>query len=147
MFNLRFAKDFFLHKLNAKTRHGVHSPFVYHLVDEVIYNKNDDKAYAEVESIRKELLVDDHTITVLDLGAGSHVNNNRQKKISDIAAHALKSPKLAQLLYRITADLQPKNTKTTTNKKKKTTKPPKPKKHQNRHKNRTVLLRICNQKI
>ena len=109
MFNLRFAKDFFLHKLNAKTRHGVHSPFVYRLVDEVIYNKNDDKAYADVESIRKELLVDDHTITVLDLGAGSHVNNNRQKKISDIAAHALKSPKLAQLLYRITTDLQPKN--------------------------------------
>jgi len=109
MFNLRFAKDFFLHKLNAKTRHGVHSPFIYRLVDEVIYNKNDDKAYAEVESIRKELLVDDHTIIVLDLGAGSHVNNNRQKKISDIAAHALKSPKLAQLLYRITTDLQPKN--------------------------------------
>jgi len=109
MFNLRFAKDFFLHKLNAKTRHGVHSPFIYRLVDEVIYNKNDDKAYAEVESIRKELLVDDRTIIVLDLGAGSHVNNNRQKKISDIAAHALKSPKLAQLLYRITTDLQPKN--------------------------------------
>jgi len=109
MFNLRFAKDFFLHRLNAKTRHGLHSPFVYRLVDTVIYDKTDKKVYIEVEAIRKNLLADDQTITVLDLGAGSHVNNNRQKKISDIAAHALKPPKLAQLLYRITADLQPKN--------------------------------------
>ena len=109
MFNLRFAKDFFLHRLNAKTRHGLHSPFVYHLVDTVIYDKNDKKVYSEVEAIRKNLLADDETITVIDLGAGSHVNNNRQKKISDIAVHALKPPKLAQLLYRIAADLQPKN--------------------------------------
>lgn len=109
MFNLRFAKDFFLHRLNAKTRHGLHSPFVYRLVDTVIYDKTDKKVYTEVEAIRKNLLADDQSITVIDLGAGSHVNNNRQKKISDIAAHALKPPKLAQLLYRITADLQPQN--------------------------------------
>ncbi len=109
MFNLRFAKDFFLHRLNAKTRHGIHSPFVYRLVGTVIYDKNTKKVYTEVEAIRKKLLANDQTITIIDLGAGSHVNNNRQKKISDIAAHALKPPKLAQLLYRIAADLQPKN--------------------------------------
>jgi len=109
MFNLRFAKDFFLHRLNAKTRHGLHSPFVYRLVDTVIYGKTDKKVYTEVEAIRKNLLANDQTITIVDLGAGSHVNNNRQKKISDIAAHALKPPKLAQLLYRLVADLQPQN--------------------------------------
>jgi predicted O-methyltransferase YrrM len=48
-------------------------------------------------------------ITVTDLGAGSHVNNNRQKKVSDIAHNALKPPKLAQLLYRLVKDLQPRN--------------------------------------
>jgi predicted O-methyltransferase YrrM len=109
MLNIRFAKDFLLHRFNAKTRHGLHSPFVYRLVDTVIYDKTDKKVYAGVENIRKTLLADDNTITVVDLGAGSHVNNNRQKKISDIAAHALKTPKLAQLLYRIVADLQPQN--------------------------------------
>jgi predicted O-methyltransferase YrrM len=109
MFNLRFAKDYLLHKIYAKTRHGIHSPFVYRLVDKVIYDKSQKKVYDEVEDIRKGLLRDERTITVLDLGAGSHVNNNREKKVSDIAAHALKPPKLAQLLYRIAADLQPKN--------------------------------------
>jgi len=109
MLNIRFAKDYLLHRLRAKSRHGVHSPFVYRLVDTIIYDVSDKKVYAEVENIRKMLLADDNTITVTDLGAGSHVNNNRQKKISDIAAHALKPPKLAQLLYRIAADLQPHN--------------------------------------
>jgi len=109
MFNIRFAKDYLSHRFHAKSRHGTHSPFVYQLVDSIIYDKSPKKVYTEVESIRKELLADDNTITIIDLGAGSHVNNNRQKKISDIAAHALKPPKMAQLLYRLVADLQPKN--------------------------------------
>jgi predicted O-methyltransferase YrrM len=109
MFNLRFARDFIWHRLQAKTRHGVHSPFVYRLVDKVFYDATPKKVYAEVENIRKTLLADDREITVTDLGAGSHVNNNKQKKINDIAAHALKPPKLAQLLYRIAADLRPQN--------------------------------------
>jgi predicted O-methyltransferase YrrM len=107
MFNFRFAKDYFLHRLYAKTRHGVHSPFVYRLVDTIIYDRTEKKVYHEIENIRATLLGDDRTITVLDLGAGSHINKNNQKKVSDIAANALKSPKLAQLLYRIVADLQP----------------------------------------
>src|ERR1700761_5303876 len=109
MLNFRFAKDYLLHRLRAKSRHGLHSPFVYRLVDEVIYDFNNKDIYNEIENIRGTLLSDNQVITVTDLGAGSHVNNNRQKKISDIAAHALKPPKLAQLLYRITTDLQPKN--------------------------------------
>ena len=59
--------------------------------------------------LRKQLLLDNRIITVTDLGAGSHVNNKQQKKIADIAGHALKPPKLAQLLYRLAADLKPRN--------------------------------------
>jgi predicted O-methyltransferase YrrM len=108
MFNLRFAYDYLLHLFKAKNRHGLHSPFVYRLVDEVIYDFTSKNPYAEIENIRKQLLIDNRIITITDLGAGSHVNNNRQKKISAIAKNALKPPKLAQLLYRLTADLQPK---------------------------------------
>lgn len=109
MLNIRFACDYLLHKLTAKTRHGTHSPFVYRLVDRIFYNTESLPVYTEVEAIRQKLLTDQRTITIVDLGAGSHVNNNRQKKVSDIAAHALKPAKLAQLLYRVVADLQPAN--------------------------------------
>lgn len=109
MFNLRFAKDYLLHRLKAKNRHGVHSPFVYRLIDNVIYDFDAKKVYTDVENIRETLFNDTRIITITDLGAGSHVNNNRQKKISDIAHNALKPPKLAQLLYRLVADLKPRN--------------------------------------
>jgi len=109
MFNLRFAKDYLLHRFKAKTRHGLHSPFVYRLVDKVIYDFTPKNVYTEIENIRKQLLIDTRIITITDLGAGSHVNNNRQKRISAIAHNALKPPKLAQLLYRLAADMQPRN--------------------------------------
>jgi predicted O-methyltransferase YrrM len=109
MLNFRFAKDYLLHRLRGKTRHGTHSPFVYRLVDEVIYDLGDKKVYHEVENLRKELLSDERMINVTDLGAGSHVNNNRRKKIKDIAKNALKPPRLAQLIYRLAVDWQPEN--------------------------------------
>ncbi len=109
MLNFRFAKDYLLHRLKGKTRHGTHSPFVYRLLDKVIYDFNPKKVYGEVENVRKALLSDERIINVNDLGAGSHLNNNRQKKVSEIAKNALKPPKLAQLLYRLVADLQPQN--------------------------------------
>lgn len=107
MFNIRFAKDYLLHRLKAKNRHGIHSPFVYRLVDTIIYDFNAKKVYTEVENIRNGLLADNRLISVTDLGAGSHVNNNRQKRVGDIAKNALKPPKLAQLLYRLAADVKP----------------------------------------
>jgi len=109
MFNFRFAKDYLLHRLKAKTRHGTHSPFVYRLIDSVIYDFSNKKVYEKVEGLRRELLSDERVINVTDLGAGSHLNNNREKKVSDIAKNALKPRQLAQLLFRLVADLQPRN--------------------------------------
>jgi len=109
MFNIRFGFDYLLYRLKAKTRHGLHSPFVYRLVDKVIYDYSAKKVYDEIEAIRNQLLADDRMITVTDLGAGSHVNNNKQKRVGDIAKNALKPPRLAQLLYRLAADARPDN--------------------------------------
>ncbi|MCO5935679.1 class I SAM-dependent methyltransferase [Mucilaginibacter sp. RB4R14] len=107
MFNLTFAKDYLLHRLTSKNRHGLHSPFVYRLVDQVIYDKADKPVYEKIEAERDVLLRDDRYINVTDLGAGSHVNNNKQKAISTITMNALKPPKLAKLLYRLAASTKP----------------------------------------
>lgn len=109
MLNVRFSYDYLSHRLTARNRHGLHSPFIYKLVDEVIYDFSDKKIYHPIEQARKRLLHDKREIMVTDLGAGSHLNNNRQRQISDIARNALKSPKLAQLIYRLAVNQHPQN--------------------------------------
>ncbi|MGV8880093.1 MAG: O-methyltransferase [Sphingobacteriaceae bacterium] len=109
MFNWRFVKDYLSHQLFAKSRHGVHSPFVYQLVDKVIYNFRANEGYLAIEALRKQLLTDEREITVTDLGAGSHLNKNRTKQVRAIATNALKKPRLAQLIYRLARNQQAKS--------------------------------------
>jgi len=109
MFNLRFAFDYFLHQINAKTRHGIHSPFVYRLADEVIYDYTPRKVFVEIEQKRKTLYSNNSIINITDLGAGSAINKNNKKKVSDVAKNSLKKPKLAQLLYRLVENQGPQN--------------------------------------
>ncbi len=106
---LQFVSDYLKHRLTAKSRHGTHSPFVYKLVDEVIYDFKSKNEYNSIEEQRKKLLHDDTLITVTDLGAGSHLNKNRQKKVREIAKNALKTPTLAQLIYRLAKNSHPAN--------------------------------------
>lgn len=107
MFNTTLTKNYIKHILSAKSRHGTHSPFVYQLVDEVIYDFKDKPEYHNVEKLREILLQDERTIKVTDLGAGSLVNNQRTKKVKSIAKNALKPKKLAQLLYRLAKEFKP----------------------------------------
>lgn len=109
MLNFTLFFNFIKHNWNAKTRHGVHSPFVYQLIDEVIYDFKQKTAYHSIEKLRKKLLHDTRTIKITDLGAGSHINNQKQKQVKSLAKNALKPKKLAQLLYRLAEAFQPKN--------------------------------------
>ena len=104
-----FISDYIKHRLTSKSRHGTHSPFVYKLTDEVIYDFKSNDDYKSIEAQRKKLLNDDSLVNVTDLGAGSHLNKNRTKKVRQIAKNALKSPSLAQLIYRLAKDNDPKN--------------------------------------
>jgi predicted O-methyltransferase YrrM len=96
-----------LHRFKAKNRHGLHSPFVYRLADKIIYDFDAKKVYAGIENVRDKLLIDNRIINVTDLGADSHVNPDPKKKVSDIARHALKPARLAQILYRLAKDVNP----------------------------------------
>ncbi len=107
--NMSFFIDYLKHYITAKTRHGTHSPFVYKLIDQVIYDFNFKSDYNCIEVIRKKLYGDGRTIQITDLGAGSQINKNRTKKVRDIAKNTLKSPRLAQLLYRLVKNQQPSN--------------------------------------
>ena len=87
--------------------HGIHSPFVFDLVRNVLNDQRDFYAFDAIERLRQELRHDHTIIQVDDLGAGSSVSKSNQRSISEIATHALKSKKLAQLLFRLVNYYQP----------------------------------------
>lgn len=105
-----FIADYIQHRFSATTRHGIHSPFVYNLADKVIYNFTANEAYKTIEQQRKKLFNDHSLVNVRDLGAGSHLNKNKKKEVRQIAKNALKSPRLAQLIYRLAQNTKPKTT-------------------------------------
>jgi predicted O-methyltransferase YrrM len=87
--------------------HGIHSPFVFDFVTNVLNDKTCYPVYDTIEQQRKKLLADKSVIYVEDYGAGSVRIKNEQRKIQDIAATSLKSKKYAQLLYRIVRHYNP----------------------------------------
>ncbi|RYZ29261.1 MAG: class I SAM-dependent methyltransferase [Chitinophagaceae bacterium] len=88
--------------------HGMHSPFVFGFILHVLNNKSGYTAPPEVEQLRKQLLTDVRVLDIEDLGAGSRVATTKQRSVQQLAKSALKTPKYAQLLYRLVKYYEPK---------------------------------------
>ena len=103
----KYAK-YYLTAYNGKG-HGMHSPFVYDFIANVLNDKEQYDCYATIEKRRKELLQDKSIIEVQDFGAGSSVIKTNKRVVKDIAASSLKPTKYAQLLFRIAKYYKAKN--------------------------------------
>lgn len=95
----KFIK-YFVTASNGKG-HGMHSPFVFDFIKNVLNDKRQFYAYSSIEDIRKQLITDDTVLTIEDFGAGSTVVKGSQRKVSSIARSSLKPAKFGQLLFRI----------------------------------------------
>ncbi|MBN2669513.1 MAG: class I SAM-dependent methyltransferase [Bacteroidales bacterium] len=97
------AKAFLNHLRHSKTRwgHGVHSPFVFNLIEQVFNSSGHYYCFDDIEAIRSKLLIDHQTINVDDLGAGSQSKAGHQRKISQIAKSALLPTEHAQLVFKL----------------------------------------------
>lgn len=92
--------NYYLRAANSKG-HGVHSPFVFDFIVNVLNGGEKMPLQPEVVQYRKRLLADKRTITVEDFGAGSSVLPSHRRRISDIAAASPKNRRFASLLFRI----------------------------------------------
>jgi predicted O-methyltransferase YrrM len=81
--------------------HGMHSPFVFDFITKVLNDKTAYPEYEQVEKLRREMLNTETLLEIEDLGAGSRLGKYKQRTVSSIAKHALKSPKFSQLLFKI----------------------------------------------
>ena len=103
----KFIK-YYLNASNSKG-HGVHSPFVFEFIENVLNDKTEYACYSKIELQRQKLLQNNGRIEVEDFGAGSSVIKTKTRIVKDIAASSLKPKKFSQLLFRIINYYQHKN--------------------------------------
>ena len=103
------ALSYLRYWLRSGNAHGLHSPFVFGLYTTVICQVGEFRAFGRIEWRRRKLLASNKSITVTDFGAGSQVAGagGTQRRLSAIARHAAKPPRLAQLLFRLVNHFQP----------------------------------------
>ena len=106
----QLAKKYLHYYLSAGNGkgHGIHSPFVFDFITNVLNDKKEYDCYKLIEQRRKALLNDSTIIEVEDFGAGSSIIKTNKRVIKDIAASSLKPKKFSQLLFRIANHYQPK---------------------------------------
>ena len=89
--------------------HGVHSPFVYQFIKEVLNQKKPTDLFAPIEAVRKQLLQNKKMVKVWDRGAGSRQTGDNTRAICQIAKAALKPKKYSALLHQIVVYFKPVN--------------------------------------
>jgi len=95
------AVEYLKYVLCARNEHGLHSPFLFELYNEVFKSPKQFYCFEDLETKRAELRKDHRRIRVSDFGAGSKYGGGNERSISHIAKQSLKSKKYAQLLFRL----------------------------------------------
>ena len=107
MSKIKFISDFIKYRFKSGNEHNIHSPYLFEFYNNVICDESPFYLYEDIESIRAKLLLTDMEISIEDHGAGSRVNNSKNRKIKDIAKNTLKAPKYGQLLFRLVNHFKP----------------------------------------
>jgi len=103
----RYAK-YYITASNSKG-HGMHSPFVFSFITQVMKDDRAFYAYRSIENLRQLQLIDQQVLLIQDFGAGSRVRKENTRKVCDIARSSLKPKKFGQLLFRIVDQYSPAN--------------------------------------
>jgi predicted O-methyltransferase YrrM len=104
-FNMNGWLEYIKYKYKSSNLHGVHSPFIYDLLEKVIQDKTIFKEYAAIEDIKSALIKNQSELTFYDHGAQK---GEKQTTISKLASNSGVSQKYGRLLFRLTRWFQPK---------------------------------------
>lgn len=102
------VKSYVFHFLKSSNEHGVHSPFVFNLLNSVIYSKQEYYDFEKLDLFFNKVRNNNQEIQIIDLGAGSKKGNTNKKKIGEIARIAGKNKKQGELLFKLINYFNPK---------------------------------------
>lgn len=100
----------YLRYLNKSgTRHSVHSPFVYTLVDEVLKNNSPNEAFQKISHLRRTMLKKTQIIEITDFGAGAKEKKYsfRYESVAGIVKKASVPEKYGKVLFRLVQHFKP----------------------------------------
>jgi predicted O-methyltransferase YrrM len=91
------------------TRHSVHSPFIYTLVDKVFRNRDEHEAFRVMDMLRKKLLAKSQVIEVTDFGsrANHHEYTHRFERVASIVRNSSINERNGRLLFRLVEYFKP----------------------------------------
>jgi len=81
--------------------HGIHSPFVFQFIAQVLNDNREYYCYSTIERLRRQLKYNKTEIILEDFGAGSRLHSAYKRRVCDIAKSSLKSKKFARLFFRM----------------------------------------------
>lgn len=107
--HLQLLLKFIQYKIKASNAkgHGMHSPFVFHFIQNLLLDRRNFYAFETIEGRRKQLLQDKNRLQIEDFGAGSRKHKHQQRRVCDIAKSSLKPSKYGQLLFRMVQHFKP----------------------------------------
>jgi predicted O-methyltransferase YrrM len=99
---VKIAQEYLFYKLTAKSTegHGIHSPFVYHFVKDVIRDYGLDANLQLIEKFRQELQNSQNFVGFSSHGAGS-IKGSRAYTLGKLIRTSSIKPKLGAFLYRL----------------------------------------------
>ena len=97
------------YKLTARHKKGfgIHSPFLYNLIRNVLMLNTNYYALDDIADLRYDLLNCSEKINVQDFGAGSKIMKSNSRKIKDIAKHSAINEKFGEMLFRLIEYFKP----------------------------------------
>ncbi len=102
MNNWKRLYHYIRYRFEAKTLHGLHSPFVFKLIETVVEDKNCTfEAFEKLNKVRQQLLKDETLLTIEDLGAGSQVLKSNQRRVKAIAKHGITKKNYSEFYFKL----------------------------------------------
>jgi predicted O-methyltransferase YrrM len=102
-------KSYFKYLLTARHAkgYGIHSPFVFSLVRDLIYQSSSYPGRKKVQAYRRKLRHSRERVKVFDHGAGSKVMKTTERMVSDIYRWSSIRPKYGRLLSLLVQYFEP----------------------------------------